>query len=105
MIVLRKVLTYIKLTINYYKLSATNDYSPTSKFLGDIFLILSDIKHAMPNDRIINPIPANVTNTIGILNVHFTMPSELKNSDKSGLIIKQPIIMPTTVEIIIGRAN
>lgn len=68
-------------------------------------MILSDIKHAMPNDRIINPIPANVTNTIGILNVHFTMPSELKNSDKSGLIIRQPIIMPTTVEIIIAGIN
>ena len=56
----------------------------------------------MPNDRSISAIPAIVANTIGILNVHFTMPSELKNSDKSGLMVRQLIITPITVEIIIA---
>lgn len=59
----------------------------------------------MPNDRSISPIPAIVTNAIGILNVHFTMPSELKNSDISGLITRQLIIIPITVEIIIVGIN
>ena len=49
--------------------------------------------------------PAIVANTIGILNVHFTMPSELKNSDKSGLMVRQLIITPITVEIIIAGIN
>ena len=49
--------------------------------------------------------PATVANTIGILNVHFTMPSELKNSDKSGLMVRQLIITPITVEIIIAGIN
>ena len=68
-------------------------------------MILSDIKHAIPKDIMISPIPASVTNTIGILNVHFTMPSELKNSDKSGLMVRQLIITPITVEIIIAGIN
>ena len=59
----------------------------------------------MPNDKRISPIPAIVANTIGILNVHFTMPSELKNSDKSGLMVRQLIITPITVEIIIAGIN
>ena len=59
----------------------------------------------MPNDRSISAIPAIVANTIGILNVHFTMPSELKNSDKSGLMVRQLIISPITVEIIIAGIN
>lgn len=72
---------------------------------GAIFLILSDNRHAMPNDRSISAIPAIVTNRIGILNVHFTMPNELKNSDISGLIARQLIISPITVEIIIAGIN
>ena len=72
---------------------------------GAIFLILSDNRHAMPNDKSISAIPAIVTNRIGILNVHFTMPSELKNSDKSGLMVRQLIITPITVEIIIAGIN
>ena len=59
----------------------------------------------MPNDRSISVIPAIVANAIGILNVHFTMPSELKNSDRSGLIVRQHIIIPITVEIIIVGIN
>ena len=59
----------------------------------------------MPNDRSISPNPANTENKIGILNVHFTMPSELKNSDKSGLMVRQLIITPITVEIIIAGIN
>ena len=59
----------------------------------------------MPNDRSISAIPATVTNRIGILNVHFTMPNELKNSDKSGLITRQLTIMPTTVDRIIAGIN
>ena len=72
---------------------------------GAIFLILSDKRHAMPKDKSISAIPATVTNRIGILNVHFTMPSELKNSDKSGLMVRQLIITPITVEIIIAGIN
>ena len=59
----------------------------------------------MPNDRSISPIPATVTNRIGILNVHFTIPSELKNSDISGFITRQLAIMPIIVEIIIVGIN
>ena len=59
----------------------------------------------MPKDRSVSPIPAIVANTIGILNVHFTMPSELKNSAVSGLIVRQLIISPITVEIIIAGIN
>ncbi len=59
----------------------------------------------MPNDRSICPNPANTENKIGILNVHFTMPSELKNSDISGLITRQLTIMPTTVDRIIAGIN
>lgn len=59
----------------------------------------------MPNDRSISAIPAIVANTIGISNVHFTMPSELKNSDKSGLMVRQLMISPITVEIIIAGIN
>ena len=59
----------------------------------------------MPNDRSISPIPAITEKAIGILNVHFTMPSELKNSDISGLIERQLTIMPITVEIIIVGIN
>ena len=80
-------------------------YSPTSKLRGAIFLILSESKQAMPNDRSISPNPANTENKIGILNVHFTMPSELKNNAVSGLIIIQLIIIPITVEIIIVGIN
>ncbi len=56
----------------------------------------------MPNDIKISPIPATVEKTIGILNVHFTMPIELKNSDISGLITRQLTIIPTTVEAMIA---
>ena len=59
----------------------------------------------MPNDRSISPIPAIAANTTGILNVHFTMPNELKNSDISGLIARQLKIIPITVEIIIAGIN
>ncbi len=72
---------------------------------GAIFLILSDSKQEMPNDRSISAIPATVTNRIGILNVHFTMPNELKNNDISGLIARQLKIIPITVEIIIVGIN
>ena len=72
---------------------------------GAIFLILSDSKQAMPNDRRIRPNPANTENKIGILNVHFTMPSELKNSDISGLMVRQLTIIPTTVDRIIAGIN
>ncbi len=59
----------------------------------------------MPNDKSISPIPAIAEKTIGILKVHFTMPSELKNSDRSGLIATQLIIIPITVEIIVAGIN
>ena len=59
----------------------------------------------MPNDRSISPIPAIVEKTTGILNVHFTIPSELKNSDISGFITRQLTIIPTTVESIIAGIN
>ena len=76
-----------------------------SREWGDIFLTFSDSKQEMPNDRSISAIPAIVANTIGILNVHFTMPSELKNNAVSGLIIIQLKIIPITVEIIIAGIN
>ena len=76
-----------------------------SREWGDIFLTFSDSKQEMPNDRSISAIPAIVANTIGILNVHFTMPSELKNNAVSGLIIRQLMIIPITVEIIIAGIN
>ena len=59
----------------------------------------------MPNDRSISPVPAIIEKPIGILNVHFTMPSELKNSDISGFITRQLAIMPIMVEIIIVGIN
>lgn len=59
----------------------------------------------MPNDRSISAIPAIAANTTGILNVHFTMPNELKNNDISGLITRQLTIMPTTVDRIIAGIN
>ena len=59
----------------------------------------------MPNDRRISPIPAIIEKTTGILNVHFTIPSELKNSDISGFITRQLTIIPTTVESIIAGRN
>ena len=59
----------------------------------------------MPNASNIRPIPAKTTNRYGIPNVHFIMPIELKNSDISGFIAMQLIIMPTTVEIIIAGIN
>ena len=68
-------------------------------------MILSDSKHAIPKDRSISPNPANTENKIGILNVHFTMPSELKNNAVSGLITRQLTIMPTTVDRIIAGIN
>ena len=68
-------------------------------------MTFSDSKQEMPNDRSISAIPAIVANTIGILNVHFTMPNELKNSDISGLIARQLKIIPITVEIIIVGIN
>ncbi len=68
-------------------------------------MILSERRQAIQNDIRIIPTLANTENTIGILNVHFTMPSELKNSDKSGLIARQLITNPATVEIIIAGIN
>ena len=68
-------------------------------------MIFSDNRHAIPNDKRISPIPATVTNAMGILKVHFTIPSELKNSAVSGLIIRQLMIIPITVEIIIAGIN
>ena len=62
-------------------------YSPTSKWRGAIFLILSDSKHAIPKDIMISPIPASVEKATGMLNVHLTIPIELKNNDISGLIV------------------
>lgn len=59
----------------------------------------------MPNDTSISPIPAAVIKTIEILNVHFTMPIEFKNSAISGLIARQLATIPTTVEIIIVGIN
>lgn len=59
----------------------------------------------MPNANKISPIPAKTTNRYGIPNVHFIMPIELKNSDISGFMAIQLIIMPTTVEIIIAGIN
>ena len=76
-----------------------------SREWGDIFLTFSDSKQEMPNDRSISAIPAIVANTIGILNVHFTIPIELKNNDISGLITRQLTIMPTTVDRIIAGIN
>ncbi len=68
-------------------------------------MILSESKHAIPNDKRISTSPATELNTMGIANVHFTIPSELKNSDISGLIARQLTIMPITVEIIIVGIN
>lgn len=59
----------------------------------------------MPNERSIIPVPATALNTAGMLNVHFTMPIELKNSDISGFITRQLTIMPTTVDRIIAGIN
>ena len=59
----------------------------------------------MPNDKSISAVPATVTNRIGILNVHFTMPIVLKNSDISGLMTRQLIIMPITIEKMIAGIN
>lgn len=59
----------------------------------------------MPNDRSISPIPATALNKTGMLNVHFKMPIELKNSDISGLITKQLKTMPITVERITAGIN
>ena len=80
-------------------------YSPTSRLRGAIFLILSDSKHAIPNDMMISPIPASVEKATGMLNVHLTIPMELKNNDISGLITRQLTIMPTTVDRIIAGIN
>lgn len=80
-------------------------YSPTSKWRGAIFLILSDSKHAIPKDIMISPIPASVEKATGMLNVHLTIPIELKNNDISGLITRQLTIMPTTVDRIIAGIN
>ena len=43
-----------------------------------------------PKANRISPTPANTLNTTGALNVHLTMPIELKNSDISGLMTRQP---------------
>lgn len=81
------------------------DYSPTKRFLGVIFLILSDSKHAMQNANSINPTPAPAIKPIGTANVHFTMPRLLKNKLNSGFTIKALIINPTIVEMIIAGIN
>ena len=59
----------------------------------------------MPNDRSISAIPASVEKATGMLNVHLTIPIELKNNDISGLITRQLTIMPTTVDRIIAGIN
>ena len=59
----------------------------------------------MQNDSSKSPAPATVTNATGIEKVHFTIPIGLKNSDTSRLIIRQLIITPITVEIMITGIN
>ena len=59
----------------------------------------------MPKERSISPVPAGTENAKGIPNVHFTIPIELKNSDISGLMAIQLIIIPITVETIIAGIN
>lgn len=100
-----RTILIILLQNSFYSLIKTFLYSPTSKFLGDIFLILSDNRHAMPNDRSISAIPASVEKATGMLKVHLTIPIELKNNDISGLITRQLTIMPTTVDRIIAGIN
>ena len=68
-------------------------------------MILSDSKHAIPNDIMISPIPASVEKATGISNVHFTIPIVLKNNDISGLITAQLIIIPRNVERITAGIN
>ena len=59
----------------------------------------------MPNEASASPSPPKVTNVTGMPNVHLTMPIPLRNSATSGLITKQLIIMPVTIEIIIAGIN
>lgn len=80
-------------------------YSFINNARGAIFLILSDNKQAIPNDNAIKQIPAIVAKTIGILNVHFTMPRLLKNMLNIGFITKQLITSPTTVERMMAGIN
>lgn len=56
----------------------------------------------MANDSAMRTAPAIVPKATGIEKVHLTMPSELKNTDMSGLMIRQLTIIPITVERIIA---
>ena len=80
-------------------------YSPTRRLRGASVLIFKDNRHAMANDKRISPTPATVIKTMGILNVHLTMPRLPKNSAVSGFMMRLHTMSPTTVEIIIAGIN
>lgn len=56
----------------------------------------------MPNDTNISAVPAIAINAIGTVNVHLSMPKLLKNTLKSGFIVTELTISPTTVDITIA---
>lgn len=61
-------------------------YSPLNNAFGVIRLILSDIIQIITKVKMINPTPNTIINPTGISNIHFTIPTLLKNKDANGFI-------------------
>lgn len=77
-------------------------YSFVRSALGAILLTLSDNMQAIMKEMIINPIPEPMIKPTGKVKLHLTIPMLPRKIERMGLIRKLPIVIPTTVEIIIA---